>query len=440
VAPLHLASSRQLVSDAPVTFAVTLSFWLIGRDLERATPTRMWASALSVGLATSVKYTAAAMVVPLLAAVWIRSGRVAAAVRLRRLAGATLGVGAGFFLGTPFALLDLATLFAQLHSLGFWHMRHGHHVTAEANGFAVYLFDALPRGLGPVATVLGLLGTALLAVEAVRRQRVGPALPILFVVPFGAVIGASKIPFDRYALPLLPVLCVAAAVVAERVVGRISRGGGRALAAGGVAAAVLLVPALASVGVVLDLGKADTRDVAARWIASRVGPGTALATELYGPWLPPAPEQLRSRIARLEEAGDGGAEARRQLARWRRKHDALARSAPPAPAYVVYTLVLHSSVPDAAEVPYSLSRLRALGVREVVLTSEMWERFARFPEWYREPLRFHEELRQSGRLVLELEAMDAPCAARLARLRALGLGDSWCRRQRGPSLRIVELP
>lgn len=449
-APLHVEYSRTLLTDAPVTFAVGLAFWLILRHAEPRRSIAVWMPALAVGLATSVKYTAAALVIPLLVGACLRDPRARAIPRLVAAGKAALGVAAGFVAGTPFALLDHATFASDVYARYLDGRRGQHGFALDVNGFAVYVTEVLPQGMGLVAAVLGAIGLATLAAEAVRDGRAGGVLLALFVVPYGLVIGWSATPFDRYVLPLVPFFALGAALTARWVAAALPAGGPRQIAWACVGLAVLTAPAVSSLSTLVALAKPDTRDLGARWIAENVASGTSVATELYGPALPTGLDQLRARIVLLEAGHDGRPEIARQLERWRRKLAALASTAettpsPPgaasaaAPTYVVYTLVLGSSVPDAAEVLYSLAELRARGVSHVVLTSEMWDRYTRFPDRYPDQARFHKEVRLAGRVVLELDAMLEGCARRFERLWALGMGEVWCRRYRGPSIRIIEI-
>lgn len=434
LAPLHVTYCRFLVTDAPLTFAVALSLWLMVRHADGARPATIALPALAAGLAASVKYPGAVLALPLLVTAWWGTSGAPLRARLARTAGAAVALAAGFLAGTPWALLDRAAFLRDVVS-ELQHARQGHYPqVADRRGLAVYLLDVLPGGLGAATTVLAAAGLVILVADAVRRRRPQALAPVVLVAPLFALIAGSAIPFDRYALPLFPALCVAAAVAAVRIAG------GRPVVLAALAVAVLAPSALASVAAAVDLGKPDTRDVAARWIADHVAPRTALATELYGPRPPASPADLRRRLDELETRGPREPGDARQLARWRRKVEVLERRPAPTPSFATYTLVHGSLTADASELPYSLAALGAAEVRYVVLTSTMADRFRRYPASYPDQVRFHRELAERGRPVFAVDAASPDCPALRARLVAWGLGEGWCRAYRGPALSIVELP
>jgi hypothetical protein len=113
---------------------------------------------------------------------------------------------------------------------------------------------------------------------------------LVYLVPLGAH-------FDRYVLPLVPVLAVLAARIPVLALP---------------AAVLLLVPFLWSVGDARDLTGTDTRVLAAAWLDDNIAPGTRVA-------LDPSTVQRPGRPAiRLELPGPGRpADPRRDPARLR---------------------------------------------------------------------------------------------------------------------------
>ncbi|HXY42070.1 MAG TPA: glycosyltransferase family 39 protein [Vicinamibacteria bacterium] len=152
-----------------VLAAATLVLWAAVRHLEGRTPA--WALGAALGLAVSTKYTAAALVAPGLAAVWMRrrepSGR---ADRLAWLAAGAASVAAGAWLAAP----PGGSLAAALH-LKDLRLLHPESARAFVGSLAVGCL-----AIGGLALVLTLLAawrrTAGWAGRIVRREVVVLAL------------------------------------------------------------------------------------------------------------------------------------------------------------------------------------------------------------------------------------------------------------------------
>ncbi|HYE91193.1 MAG TPA: phospholipid carrier-dependent glycosyltransferase, partial [Terriglobales bacterium] len=103
LSPLHIAHSRLTLNDVPLAFATTAALVLLVDHARGAGRWPPWGLGLAAGLAVSVKYTAMALLIPLVLAVALRAGR---GERLGAVLRAGAAMAAGFVAGTPFALLD----------------------------------------------------------------------------------------------------------------------------------------------------------------------------------------------------------------------------------------------------------------------------------------------------------------------------------------------
>lgn len=441
VAPLHVQYSHYLVTDVPLTFAVALAMLLLLRLAAGERPAGAWLPALAVGLTTSVKYPAGLLLLPLGAALVLRAPPPRAVPRVAvALAAAGGWVLAGFLLGTPYALLDLPALVRGVgEKLDYAVSGHLGFDPAE-RGFMRYLLRDLPEGAGPLVTALGLAGFVWMTVRAVLRREAGPLLVAAFALPTFLAFAASRVPWARYLLPLLPFLAIGAAFALWRLTAPLPT---RWRAA---ARAVLVVVALAgpcalSVGWVASLARPDTRTEARAWVERHIPAGSTLALEWYGPPLTRSLDQLAGEIEALRRVAPGDADARRQLERSTLKHATLGRLPADAPAYTLYRL--NPDPPRSTEsdtLPYDVAALRARGVRWVVLSSYMWERFQRHPWLHPAQVSFYAAIAGTGRLRLELSPLEPACRGSrepLADARAL---DRRCARLNGPALRVFELP
>jgi hypothetical protein len=238
----EVAYSRMAVTDVPLTLGIAVALaLLVGGQIELA--------GLVAGLATSIKYPGALLLVPLAVAGYRQPRRLAVGVALAVVA---------FCATSPFFVAHLGSAVSDAYRvqrlahhgwLGFEH----DHVAPIA--FIIHLW----HGLGPVLLVCG-LG---LVVAVARRQRADLILASFAIVYFLdlCTIGAH---FDRYVLPLV--------VPLGALAGRI-----RALAP--VTLLLLVVPLTWAVRDARKLTKTDTRVVAQRWVESHLPHGARLAVD-----------------------------------------------------------------------------------------------------------------------------------------------------------------
>lgn len=262
VATTHVAYSRMAVTDVALTLGVTLCLALL------VTGRLEWAGA-AAGLAASAKYPGALLVVPL---------AVAGIGAWRRLA-LSLGVAALAFLATsPFVVLNAGDAwedFRRVQELAADGWLGFENDPPTPFAFAVRLWDTV----GPVA----LVACAGLAVAVRARRRAD-----LILLSFGAIYAISLLGssahFDRYVLPLVPVVAVLAARVPP-------------LAAATLVASA--VPLWWAVDDARTLATHDGRLDAAAWVERNVPAGDRLAAD-------PSTLPLTGRpVTRLELPGPG---------------------------------------------------------------------------------------------------------------------------------------
>lgn len=316
----HVAYSRAAVTDVPMTFGITVAIALaLAGRLE-------WAG-VAAGLAAAAKYPGAFALVPLVVVGW---------GRWRRLA-VSLGASAvAFFAGSPFVLLDAGHAWRALrrvegyHTVGWLGFEH------DPPG-PVAVLDRLWGGYGPFLA----FAVAGLAVALRRRRRADVALGAYVLVYF-AFIAALHSHFDRYTLPLVPVLGVLAA---------------RARPLVPLAFVSLAVPLAWSVQGAVAHTKTDTRVIAQRWIETHLPQGSRVAAESSTPPLP------GFRVTALALPGPG------------RPHD-----------------------PNR-----SLAHLRATGLDYVLVTGAVADRVLRARSDYPYEARFYDDLRRGAQLVYGLD-------------------------------------
>jgi len=277
VATTHVAYSRTAVTDVLLTLAITCVLAL-------AVEGRIEWAGLAVGLAASAKYPGAIAAVPVVVAGW---------GRWRELARAAALAVAGFALTSPFVLIHAGAAWddvsrVQRLARAGWLGFENDPITPVA-----YL-DRLWEAVGPLL----LVAAAGIVAALVRRRRTDLVL-LSFAAAYWLTLMPQQAHFDRYVLPLVPVLAVLAGSVRAVVP---------------VALVALLLPLAWTVADTRELTRTDTRLRADAWVAAHVPRGDPVAAD---PSTLPLPGR---RVVRLELPGPGRpSDPERDLARLRRE-------------------------------------------------------------------------------------------------------------------------
>jgi 4-amino-4-deoxy-L-arabinose transferase-like glycosyltransferase len=276
VCTLHVAYSREAVTDVPLTLGV-------GAALALMVSGRLELAGVAAGLAMAFKYPGVFLVFPLVVAAW-RSWR--------RLAVSLALMAAAFFASSPFVLV---------HGRQAWHdafrvqrlARKGWLGFEHDHSAPIAFVDRLWHGLGPFL----IIAAAGLVVAVVRRSRTDLVL-VAFVVVYFADLMTLRAHFDRYTLPLVPPLAALA---------------GRFRTLAPVTLLLLAVPLTWTIRDDKQLTRTDTRIVAERWIKRHIPTGTVVAADpstatppglrllplqLPAPWQPSDPNRDVGRLKR----------------------------------------------------------------------------------------------------------------------------------------------
>jgi hypothetical protein len=280
---LHVRDSHFGVTDVTATcFALAALLFLIRFDRSQATGDLI-ASAIWAGLAASTKYGVALVAVP---AIWVclrpdLSIQRSWFVRLKQAAGYLVVMAIAFALTSPYCLIAFDRFVTALGGVSA-HLARPHGVMV-GRGWQVHLTSSLRYGLGLPLLVAGLVGLALLLW---RRPRKG-AIVALFPLTYYVTVGSAYTVFARYAVPLVPLLCLAAAfAVAEcaRIATRAAKRVALERAVAWILALLVIAPSVWSV-LQFDrlLSRPDSRVVAATWVTTHVSPGASIG-EIGSPW------------------------------------------------------------------------------------------------------------------------------------------------------------
>lgn len=280
VRPIHVRESHYILTDVPMTALTTLAIWLGVRAARLGTVRAYaWAGA-ACGLAAAAKYTGGVALVAV-AAAWVLHER-RSPDRLRTL-GAMVGAAAlGFFVGAPYTILDLPAF------LDGFAAQFSRFATPAAGGDPAWLLYVKHLSMaGRFWVPLAVAGMVLLLWRGSARARWTPV--ILFTIAYFYVLSTHSHVFGRYALPLLPPLCLftsVAALEAVRVLKRFPLLAKPAAQRGLLAIVWIGLTLGAAVDTVhwLDqLKRPDTRAMATDWLRSNTPKGSRVAVENSGP-------------------------------------------------------------------------------------------------------------------------------------------------------------
>ena len=306
VAFLPVFYAHLALNDAPTLAPLTLSLLGTAGVLRKGRLRDHLLAGVGLGLACATKYTAGIVVVPYAAAVAAAylDGRERAGARaLAGLAGFGACALGAFLIANPYALLDYSSFHAELAHQSAQSAEAQGKLGASRQGGLVYYLWSLTWGLGWVPAVAALAG----ALTAWRRERrlwwlLVPA-PVLFL----AFMGIQGRYFGRWVMPILPLLCLLAALLAGQAVVYAraralpgARGAPRRPGLAGrdrrhpgglpaIAVAVLLVAALLAQGLLysvhsgLVLSRTDTRTLTREWMVANIPRGTRVVVEPVSP-------------------------------------------------------------------------------------------------------------------------------------------------------------
>ena len=281
VRPLHVRESHFILTDVPMTALTTLTVWLSVRAARRGTvPAYAWAGA-AAGLAGAAKYNGGIALLAVLTA-WLLHER-SSPDRLQKL-GAIVGSAAlAFLIGAPYTLLDLPS-FLDGFAAQFARFAAPSHTSDPA--WLLYLKHLSPPG-GRLFVPLAIAGIAIRLWRYSARTRWMPV--IVFTLAYFYVLSTHPHVFGRYALPLVPMVCLFTSVAVLEVTDFLARF--KPLARPGVqrllvaAAALLLVygSTMTTVGWLGQQKRSETREMATAWLRTNTPPGTRVAVENSGP-------------------------------------------------------------------------------------------------------------------------------------------------------------
>lgn len=294
LSPLAVTYSHFAVTDMAMTCLLTLATWrlLVATDSGRLRDVLIAAAIL--GLAVSFKYNAGLFLIPMFA--WLvlrrtpRLGR-----RLAEAGGAGAVALAAFLVGTPYALLDWRTFKHDLQLQNTIQKNGWLGFESTPSGYVYNITPNLTSALGVVALLLVAVGL----IAGIKRRGTADLILWPYIIGTYLYISQWNANFDRYLLPVLPIIAVAAALGGKTLWDALPQRRRRAGLAAVAVAALLAQPAIGAVQALDHLAQPERRLDALPQIEKMIPSGTHVA---YEPLTPPF---LRQGVARRLQQADG---------------------------------------------------------------------------------------------------------------------------------------
>lgn len=282
IAPLNVTCSRYLKEDSLMTLWLMVVAYLVVRAVQDRTPKLLPWAGLCAGFAAGTKYSGILVAGLVALSPWLRSRSFKPDPAFLRAAiiGGFLVIF-GFVLVTPFAVLDFPT-FAKGIMSEKKHMERGHTfpITASSQYWMYHLRLSVVPGLTILPTFIALLGAGLL----LWRRRVEDlfilGIILLFYLPAEWVRAKPAPQPERYMVPCIPFLAIAAGEFVRVAANSRFRHGMAA-----VVALMVCLPASRTLLLAREV-RSDTRELMAQWIDAHVPPGSTILID-YPPYDPP---------------------------------------------------------------------------------------------------------------------------------------------------------
>ncbi len=305
--PIHIRYSQLIRTDMHATVFMLLFLIAAMGIVTRGRLRDYLHASLWLGFACATKWPAVTIVAGMVGAA---SARAIAHPQERLTQLRHLGVGAAasvmaLFFASPYLFIDYPTVLVNLHGEA-----RPHHLGATGHGA---LANAWWYLVHPLRNALGITGLALAApglVIGIIRSRVFLVTAVPVMITFLVAISVQALIWERWVVPLLPLLTIAVAVSIVAIARwAAARSGARSgVFAAGAACLIVVVPStLAARGHAAER-RNDTRRMASAWARAHIPPGKTLLLEIFAfdlldrPWhfLMPLGDQCVDAVATLK--------------------------------------------------------------------------------------------------------------------------------------------
>ncbi|MDP2940702.1 MAG: glycosyltransferase family 39 protein [Candidatus Omnitrophota bacterium] len=293
LAYLHVRDSHFGTVDVALSFFIICSLWFIVKAREGKGCRDYLMAGVLAGLAASTKYQGALLFLPMFIVhvlnLWEETEKDARQFFDKRLLLFISAFIALFLLGTPYAILDFPHFISDI-IYEFRHLKYGHGI---ALGGWYHVRFSLFFGLGWSLFFASLAGIITLAIMDAKKAIMLCSFPLVYYL----FMARGNTVFLRYIIPLIPFLCLTAAVFTVQVGGRFGPHLNHGVAF--ILAVLILLPSTQSIILsVRLLARKDNRLIAAEWINKNTAQGSSF---YQASLFPPGKVQLYPTLGSLPE-------------------------------------------------------------------------------------------------------------------------------------------
>lgn len=261
VSPLLVNYSHQAKADVALTLLYIGALYLISQVMRRKQAKYYLWTGLVTGAAMALKFTSVMLVLPFLYAHF--SGKGAQESKNVNLIFGLGFVGVGFFAANPFALIKFPETVRQVLFLRKLYT-YSHGPLTQSFGFWA---NSLSNSLGLLIFSAALLGLAYLLL----RRRREDTLVVLASLSFFLPVAFSFHKDIHWILPVFPLLTLMAALVLVETWQKVGR---KQIILAGLVILFIYQPLGATLGVLSDFTKPDTRTLALAWVERNIPAGS----------------------------------------------------------------------------------------------------------------------------------------------------------------------
>jgi len=391
--PAHIVASQNAKCDVAMVFLVLLSLLYLIRYLEYGTERLFLISCFICGLAISTKYTAAPLSMACILAFFIQSFSTRPKIYSTLLAGVLL-ILFGFFIATPYSLLDYKKFFFDINFLLAKNRTQWFGMEGAQIGFLEYTFKVFPMSAGWPLYLCTLCGILLTLMMLNRKKIILYSFPLLLY----AALAQTRHVAGGYALPLYPFFCILSA----QAILRLNEHVRSAIIKSILIIFIFFNPIMLDIVSGFNKSTKDTRIIAKDWIERHISQDKRIASEVSLRVIPNS-ERISEIMGRIKDPKRGG--HFRYYAenisgkRYYFYEFPLFECPDPASRKVFFTDEDERKCTKPSSVDYDFIRVKR-NYDFMILSSHVYHRFRALPSLYPKQNDFYDEIEKQAELVM----------------------------------------
>ncbi|MCM8795549.1 MAG: glycosyltransferase family 39 protein [Candidatus Omnitrophica bacterium] len=289
--PLTVEYSHYAVTDTPVVFMILLSFVSIMNIFLYTRLKDYISSGILSGLAIGTKYPAGILILPIiLAHLFSLKQRSFKAIFSSKLIFCFFSIFLGFFLSTPFAILDFSKFFLDIKGQVLC-AKMGWFGWEKTNPYIYHLNQNLKNTLGFPLLFFSLISLIYIIIQREKKDLILISFPIIYFL----LIGWNSNPYPRFMLPVLPFFAIfSGKLLSDLKDWKINKGDkGADFLFFCLLVFLFFNPIYSSIRVNLSFSLPNTMTLAKEWVEKNIPKGSKILLNEYGPPLIQSPKKNR---------------------------------------------------------------------------------------------------------------------------------------------------